>query len=135
MLALDLDGFVVHVFSTKNKAGNKYFKVKFKIAESTCVAIRIMKQANQTITENYLQRSNQERESVIFKKLSKTPKVDYFFNTSKESVPQKSALVHFNYNENHFQKIYFNRAQNFGIFDTMRGIKFPPGKKTIQSPG
>ena len=94
-----------------------------------------MKQANQTITENYLQRSNQERESVIFKKLSKTPKVDYFFNTSKESVLQKSALVHFNYNENHFQKIYFNRAQNFGIFDTMRGIKFPPGKKTIQSPG
>ena len=50
-----------------------------------------MKHANQTITENYLRRSNQEREPVTFKKLSKTPKGDNFFNTSKGSVIQKSA--------------------------------------------
>ena len=84
MLPLDLDGFLAHVFSAKSKAGNEFFEVKFKIAEATCVTIRIMKQANQTITENYLRRLNQEREPVTFKKLSKTPKGDYFFNTSKE---------------------------------------------------
>ena len=38
-----------------------------------------MKQENQTVTENYLRRLNQEREPVTFKKLSKTPKGDYFF--------------------------------------------------------
>ena len=37
-----------------------------------------MKQASQTITENYLRRLNQEREPVTFKKLSKTLKGDYF---------------------------------------------------------
>ena len=94
-----------------------------------------MKQANQTITENYLQRLNQEREPVTFKKLSKTPKGDYFFSASKGSVIQKSASVEFNYNEKHFQKVDFIRAQNLGIFDIMGWIKFLPGKKTIQSPG
>ena len=54
---------------------------------------------------------------------------DYFFNTSKGSVD-------FNYNEKHFQKVDFIRAQNLlGIFDIMGWIKFLPGKKTIQSPG
>ena len=43
-----------------------------------------MKQASQTITENYLRRLNQEREPATFKKLSKTPKGNYFFNTSKK---------------------------------------------------
>ena len=112
MLPFDLDAFAVHVFSTKIKAGNEFFEIKFKIAEATCVKIRIMKQANQTITENYLR---QERQSVTFKKLSKTPKSDYFFNTSKGRV-QKSATVDFNYNEKHFQKVDFIRAQNLGIF-------------------
>ena len=135
MLLLDLDGFVVHLFPTKSKAGNEFFEVKFKIAEATCVTIRIMKQANQTITENYLLRLNQEREPVTFMKLSKTPKGDGFFNTSKGSVIQKSASVDFNYNEKHFQKVDFIRAQNLGIFDVMGWIKFLPGKKTIQSPG
>ena len=123
------------MFSTKSKAGNEFFEVKFKIAEATCVTIRIMKQANQTITENYLRRLNQEREPVTFKKLSKTPKGDYFFSASKGSVIQKSASVEFNYNEKHFQKVDFIRAQNLGIFDIMGWIKFLPGKKTIQSPG
>ena len=132
MLPLDLDGFV---FSTKSKAGNEFFEVKFKIAEATCVTIRIMKQANQTITENYLRRLNQEREPVTFKKLSKTPKGDYLFKTFKGSVVQKSASVDFNYNEKHFQKVDFIRAQNLGIFDIMGWVKFLPGKKTIQSPG
>ena len=63
LLPLDLDGFVAHVFSTKSKAGNEFFEVKFKIAEATCVTIRIMKQANQTITGNCLLRLNQEREN------------------------------------------------------------------------
>ena len=99
------------------------------------MTIRIMKQANQTITENYLRRLNQEREPVTFKKLSKTPKGDYFFNTSKGSVIQKSASVDFDYNEKHFHKVDFIRAQNLGIFDIMGWIKFLPGKKTIQSPG
>ena len=100
-----LNRFVVHVFSTKSKAGNDFFEVKFKIAEAICVIIRIMKQANQTITENYFRRLNQKREPVTFKKLSKTPKGDYFFNTPKESVLQKSASVDFNYNEKHFQSV------------------------------
>ena len=34
MLPLDLDGFVAYVFSTKSKAGNEFFEVKFKIAEA-----------------------------------------------------------------------------------------------------
>ena len=45
-----------------------------------------MKQANQTITENYLQWLNQQREPVTYQKLSKlwyTPKGDYFFDASK----------------------------------------------------
>ena len=123
------------MFSTKSKAGNEFFEVKFKIAEASCVTKRIMKQGNQTVTENYLRRLNQEREPVTFKKLSKTPKGDYFFSASKGSVIQKSASVEFNYNEKHFQKVDFIRAQNLGIFDIMGWIKFLPGKKTIQSPG
>ena len=76
MLPLDLNGFVAHVFSIKSKEGNEFLAVTFKITEATCVTIRIMKQANQTITENYLQRLNQETEPATFKKLSKTPKGD-----------------------------------------------------------
>ena len=93
-----------------------------------------MKQASQTITENYLRRLNQEREPVTFKKLSKTQKGDYFFNTSKKSVIQKLASVDFNYNEKHVKIVDFIRAQNLGIFDIMGWIKFLPGKKTVQSP-
>ena len=63
MLPVDLDGFVLHKFSIKSKAGNEFFEVKFKIAEATCVTIRIMKRANQIITENYLRKLNQERTS------------------------------------------------------------------------
>ena len=70
---------MVHVFLTKSKSGNEFFEVKFKIAEATCVTIRIMKEANQTITKNYLLRLNQEREPVTLKKLSKTPKGDLLF--------------------------------------------------------
>ena len=126
---------MAHVFSTKSKAGNEFFEVKFKIAEASCVTKRIMKQGNQTVTENYLRRLNQEREPVTFKKLSKTPKGDYLFKTFKGSVVQKSASVDFNYNEKHFQKVDFIRAQNLGIFDIIGWIKFLLGKKTIESPG
>ena len=48
------------------------------------MTIKIVKQANQTITENYLQKLNQEREPVTFQKLSKTPKGDYFLTHTKE---------------------------------------------------
>ena len=48
---------------------------------------------------------------------------------------QKTESIDFNYNEKHFQKVDFIRAQNLGIFDVMGWIKFLPGKKTIQSPG
>ena len=44
---------MVQLFPKKSKAGNEFFEVKFKTAEATYVTIRIMKQANQTITENY----------------------------------------------------------------------------------
>ena len=125
----------MHLFPTKSKAGNEFFKVKFKIAEATCVTIRIMKQANQTITENYLLRLNQEREPVTFTKLSKTPKGDGFFNTSKGSAIQKSVSVDFNYKEKHFQKVDFIRARNLGIFHIMGWVEFLTGKKTIESPG
>ena len=43
-------------------------------------------------------------------------------------------MVDFNYNEKNFQKFDFIRAQNLGIFDIMKWLKFLPGKKTIQSP-
>ena len=132
-LPLGLDGFVAHVFSTKSKAGNEFFEVKFKIAEVTCVTIRIIKQANQTTTEIYLRRLNQEGEPVTFNKFFKKL-LRLFFNTSKGSVIQKSALVDFNYNEKHFQKGEFIRAQNLEIFVVMGWIKFRPGKKTFQSP-
>ena len=56
------------------------------------------------------------------------------FNTYKGSAIQKSASVDFNYNEKHFQKVDFIRAQNLGIFDIMEWIKLLPGKKTVQSP-
>ena len=110
MLPLDLDSFVAHLFLTKCKSGNEFFEVKFKTAEATCVTIRIIKQENQTITENYSRRLSQEREPVPIKKLSKTPKGDFLFNTSKGGVIQKSASVDFNYNEKHFQKVDFIRA-------------------------
>ena len=48
---------------------------------------------------------------------------------------QKSASVDFNYNEEHFQKVDFIRAQNLRTFDITGWIKFLPGKKTNQSPG
>ena len=48
---------------------------------------------------------------------------------------QKTESIDFNYNEKHFQKVDFIRAQNLGIFDVMGWIKFLPGKKTTQSPG
>ena len=44
LLPIFLDAFVAYVFSTKNKTGNEFFEVKFKIAETTCVTIRTMKQ-------------------------------------------------------------------------------------------
>ena len=91
-----------------------------------------MKQANQTITENYLRTLNQEIEPLTFKKLSKTPKGDCFLIGC---VIQKSASVDFNYNEKHFQKVDFIRAQNVGIFDIIGWIRFLHRKKTIQSPG
>ena len=72
------------------------------------------------------------KSNLTFKKLSKTPKGDYFFNTSKGSVIQKSATVDFNYSEKHFQKVDFIRAQNVGIFDIIGWIRFLHRKKTIQ---
>ena len=54
----------------------------------TCVTIRIMKQANQTITENHRWRLNREKEAVTFKKLSKRPKGE-----PKGKVIRKSASV------------------------------------------
>ena len=52
---------MAHVFPIESKAGDEFFEDKFKIPEATCVTIRIMKQANQTIKESYLQRLNQGR--------------------------------------------------------------------------
>ena len=52
-------------FQQKARQEISFSKVNFQIAEATCVIIRIMKQANQTITENYLRRLNQERTSNI----------------------------------------------------------------------
>ena len=75
---------MVHVFSTKSKAGNEFFKVKFKIAEGTCVTIRIMKQASQTITENCLLRLNQERENQLLLRIyQKHQKVIIFLTHPK----------------------------------------------------
>ena len=90
--------------------------------QKTCVTITIMKQANQTITENYWRRLNREKEAVTFQKLSKTPKGDYFFNPKEVLYESQHQLT--NYNEKHFQKVDFLRAQNLAIFDIMGWIKF-----------
>ena len=126
---------MAHVFSTQSKAGNEFFEVKFRTTETTCVTIRIMKLANQTITEDYLRRLNQEREPVTFKKLSKTPKGEFFFNTSKGSIIQKSTTVNFNFNQTHYLKVEAVKAHNLGILDAMGWVKYLPGNKSIQSPG
>ena len=57
----------MHVFSTKSKAGNVFFKVKFK-----------------TVTESYSRRLNQERESVIFKNYQKHQKMIIFLTHPKK---------------------------------------------------
>ena len=111
VLPLDLDGFVAHVFSTKSKAGNEFFEVKFKILEAPYMAIIIMKQANQTITENYLRRLNQEREPVFLRNYQKHKRVIIFLTHPKKVL----ASVDFNYNEKHVKKVDFIRAQNLGI--------------------
>ena len=64
-----------------------------------------MKQANQTITENYWRRLNCEKEAVTFKKLAKTPKGDNFFNLKKVLYESQHQLT--NYNEKQFQKVDF----------------------------
>ena len=38
----------------QNARQNEFFEFKFKVAEATCVTLRIMKEADQTINENYL---------------------------------------------------------------------------------
>ena len=88
LLPLDSDGFVAHVFSIKSKAGSEFFEVKFKIAEATCVTIRIMKQGKSKYYWKLFTKIKlftkkiiyddliQEREPLTFKKLSKTPKGD-----------------------------------------------------------
>ena len=53
----------MNVFSTKSKTENEFFEVKLEIAKATFVTIRIIKQENQTVTKNYLQRLNQERDN------------------------------------------------------------------------
>ena len=68
----ELDGYVVVVSTFTSRSGNEFFDVKLKVSESKTVTVRILKQANQTITEAYLKSLRQEGEPVKLKSLSKT---------------------------------------------------------------
>ena len=81
----ELDGYVVVVSTFTSRSGNAFFDVKLKVSESKTVTVRILKQANQTITEAYLKSLRQEGEPVKLKSLSKTQNGMFFFNTSRGS--------------------------------------------------
>ena len=68
----ELDGYVVVVSTFTSRSGNEFFDVKLKASESKTVTVRILKQANQTITEAYLKSLRQEGGPVKLKSLSKT---------------------------------------------------------------
>ena len=88
----ELDGYVV-VFSTfTSRSGNQFFDVKLKVSESKTVTVRILKQANQTITEAYLKSLRQKGEPVKLKSLSKTQNEMFFFNTSRGSTIERTNL-------------------------------------------
>ena len=74
----ELDGYVVVVSTFTSRSGNEFFDVKLKVSESKTVTVRILKQANQTITEAYLKSLRQEGEPVKLKSLSKTQNGMFF---------------------------------------------------------
>ena len=74
----ELDGYVVVVSTFTSRSGNEFFDVKLKVSESKTVTVRILKQANQTITEAYLKSLRQEGEPVKLKSLSKTQNGIFF---------------------------------------------------------
>ena len=74
----ELDGYVVVVSTFTSRSGNEFFDVKLKASESKTVTVRILKQANQTITEAYLKSLRQEGEPVKLKSLSKTQNGMFF---------------------------------------------------------
>ena len=81
------------VFSTfTSRSGNQFFDVKLKVSESKTVTVRILKQANQTITEAYLKSLRQKGEPVKLKSLSKTQNEMFFFNTSRGSTIERTNL-------------------------------------------
>ena len=74
----ELDGYVVVVSTFTSRSGNEFFDVKLKVSESKTVTVRILKQANQTITEAYLKSLRQDGEPVKLKSLSKTQNGIFF---------------------------------------------------------
>ena len=69
---------MVVVSTFTSRSGNEFFDVKLKVSESKTVTVRILKQANQTITEAYLKSLRQEGEPVKLKSLSKTQNEMFF---------------------------------------------------------
>ena len=73
----ELDGYVVVVSTFTSRSGNEFFDVKLKVSESKTVTVRILKQANQTIMEAYMESLRQEGEAV--KKSFKNSKWNVLF--------------------------------------------------------
>ena len=69
---------MVVVSTFTSRSGNEFFDVKLKVSESKTVTVRILKQANQTITEAYLKSLRQDGEPVKLKSLSKTQNGIFF---------------------------------------------------------
>ena len=77
-LLSELDGYVVLVSTFTTRSQKKFFDVKSKVSEGKTVTVRILKQANQTITKEYLKSLRQEWEPVKLKSLSKTQNGMFF---------------------------------------------------------
>ena len=65
-------------FNIYNQITKKFFDVKSKVSEGKTVTVRILKEANQTITKEYLKSLRQEWEPVKLKSLSKTQNGMFF---------------------------------------------------------
>ena len=102
----ELDGYVVVVSTFTSRSGNEFFDVKLKVSESKTVTVRILKQANQTITEAYLKSLRQEGEPVKLKSLSKTQNGIFFFNTSSGSTIERTNLLVSIMSSRRFQDVF-----------------------------
>ena len=123
---------VVSTFTSRSE--NEFFDVKLKVSESKTVTVRILKQANQTITEAYLKRLRQEGEPVKLKSLSKTQNGMFFYNTSRGCTTERTNPVNYSFHNKHFQNVSFINTKKTSISDILATVKWLHNMKQIDSP-